>query len=189
MYEREDITPELVRRLVSYDPNTGLMTWRPRDIGFFSDGGHSASHTRARWNTRYAGKPAFASNHSQGYLFGCIFKHGFLAHRVGWACHYGAWPTDEIDHINHDRADNRISNLREASRPENAQNGKSHCDSASEFLGVSFMSRDGVWVAQLKSKYLGRFQTEREAARAYDAAARSHFGDFANLNFPNEEPQ
>lgn len=186
MYERNDITPELVRRLVAYDPNTGLMTWRARDIDLFSRAGHGADHTRARWNTRYAEKPAFVSIQSQGYRYGRIFKHGFLAHRVGWACHYGAWPAYEIDHINHDRADNRIANLRAASRLENAQNGKSHCDSASEFLGVSLMARDGVWVAQLKSRYLGRFQSQREAALAYDAAAKRHFGAFANLNFPNE---
>lgn len=185
----EVVSVDLLKALVIYSPETGLFVWRKRTPNMFASGRHSAEHACARWNTRYAGQPAFATQHSQGYLMGRIGKVGVLAHRAAWAIVHGSWPSDEIDHINHDRKDNRIANLRNSTRSTNARNGRSHRDSASTYLGVSLNGRDGVWVAQIglhgENTYLGRFSTEIEAALAYDKAARRHFGTFANLNFPD----
>lgn len=94
------------------------------------------------------------------------------------------------DHKNRDGLDNRRSNLRPATHSENARNqiGKS---STSQFKGVSWCKQTGSWKAQIsfdkKTKNLGRFKDEIVAARAYDAAARDAFGDFALLNFPLTE--
>lgn len=95
-----------------------------------------------------------------------------------------------IDHINGDGLDNRRGNLRVATASQNLLNRRKY-HGVSRFKGVYFMKRDGLWVAQLaingKSKNLGRFLTEEDAARVYDSHARRWYGDFALLNFSNKE--
>ena len=90
------------------------------------------------------------------------------------------------DHIDNNSLDNRRPNLRAATRSQNAQNCSSHGDSTSKFRGVCRIK--GFWHAQIyfdkKTKHLGDFVFEEDAARAYDAAARSYHGEFARLNFP-----
>lgn len=100
-------------------------------------------------------------------------------------------PSEQCDHVNGDRLDNRRHNLRVATHGENAVNRKAH--GASVYLGVH---RDRQrWAAQIRPLgsgtngrrlYLGAYATEEEAARAYDRAAREHHGEFARLNFPQE---
>lgn len=95
-----------------------------------------------------------------------------------------------VDHINGDRLDNRRANLRVCTQTENLANGKPHRDGKSKYRGVCFRKREGTWRAQIslggqKSKYLGQYPTEEEAAMAYDHAARERYGDFARLNFPS----
>jgi len=95
-----------------------------------------------------------------------------------------------IDHINMDGLDNRRSNLRICTAAQNNYNRKSHHtkSATSRFKGVRFHSRLGKWhafivITQGKQTHLGYFEDEIAAARAYDAAARLHFGDFARTNF------
>jgi hypothetical protein len=104
---------------------------------------------------------------------------------------FGLKPDDkrEVDHINRDILDNRWENLRLASRRENARNQKVENREAkhSKFKGVTFLKRDGYWQAQTtfngKSKYIGIFKDELDAARAYDEFAIKNYGEFARLNF------
>jgi hypothetical protein len=99
-----------------------------------------------------------------------------------------------IDHINGNGLDNRRSNLRPASPLENARNRRARRDSGTGFKGVGRnKSTNRPWYASIslpggRRIYLGGHATPEEAARAYDAAAREHFGEFARLNFPNGEP-
>ena len=93
-----------------------------------------------------------------------------------------------VDHINpSDTLDNRRSNLRLATRQQNAWNSRSQ-SGGSKYKGVHWCKRENKWVARImingKKKLVGYFYSETEAAHAYDAAALEHFGEFALLNFP-----
>lgn len=92
-----------------------------------------------------------------------------------------------IDHINHNGLDNRRSNLRVCLHKENLRNHTPHAGVTSPFLGVNWEPRYNKWRAQIrvngKKTHIGHFDNEDDAARAYDAAARIHHSEFANLNF------
>jgi hypothetical protein len=114
-------------------------------------------------------------------------EHTFLMHRmILWA------PKDmTVDHINGNPLDNRRCNLRLATMAENSRNQHRVRGSSSQYKGVTWQAKRGKWRAQLTVNYrtvfLGRYTCEIEAAKAYDRAAREHFGDFAALNFPELE--
>lgn len=95
----------------------------------------------------------------------------------------------ECDHINGNSLDNRRANLRAATRQQNCWNNrKRKPNSLSKYKGVSFSKRGKPWKATLTVDgnwiYLGSYNSEKEAAKAYDKAAKKHFGEFAKLNFP-----
>lgn len=164
---------------VEYFPETGVFIRKPR------------SDRRRSWNTRYAGKPAFTSKGTNGYLSGEIDGRGVYAHRVAWEIANGPIPKGmDIDHINGDKADNRLENLRLASRSQNARNRKANRSSTSKYLGVSWSDRYRKWVAQItcggKNIYLGRYLHEIDAANAYDAAAMKIDGEFSRLNMAQQ---
>lgn len=96
-----------------------------------------------------------------------------------------------VDHINGDGLDNRKANLRSASQVENARNRRVRIDAETAFKGVKRTGRQSnPWRAVIRHGgaqiHLGVFPTVEDAARAYDAAARTHHGEFARLNFPKE---
>jgi hypothetical protein len=99
-------------------------------------------------------------------------------------------PGQLIDHANGDPLDNRRENLRLADNSTNQANRHALLDhSSSRFKGVTWNRGLQKWQAQIKvdgrSRHLGLHADEREAARAYDAAARRHFGEYACVNFPD----
>lgn len=100
-------------------------------------------------------------------------------------------PGQEVDHINGDGLDNRRENLRTCSHQENiAARSSSGRPGSSEYLGVSWSEATGKWRARIRHNYdeihLGVFESEEEAARAYDRKALELRGEFATLNFPQE---
>ena len=99
----------------------------------------------------------------------------------------GAQRGEQIDHVNGDSLDNRRSNLRFCSQSENNQNWTGSRRNTSGYKGVSWDRWTGRWVVRIqvdgKQLNLGRFDDREQAARAYDAAAREHWGDFARTNF------
>jgi len=96
----------------------------------------------------------------------------------------------QVDHRNHNGLDNRRQNIRICTASENGQNRKSYKNTSSKYKGVSWHKKTKKWVAHItvnkKLLSLGYFKDEHNAARAYNNAAISHFGEYAYLNFKNE---
>ena len=100
----------------------------------------------------------------------------------------------QVDHVNHNGLDNRKKNLRICTSQQNtwnAQKPKLNRESSSQYKGVSWYKRYNKWVARGthdgKRITLGYYNCEKEAARAYDAAAKKYFGEYAHLNFPDKK--
>jgi hypothetical protein len=163
----KSVSVDDLRAVLHFDPLTGVLTWKTRTAALVNSGKQSSV---LRWNTRYAGRPAFTAKNNSGYLSGAVHKKSLLAHVVAWAIYHGEWPRGEIDHINGCSTDNRIENLRDVSRSENARNrGLPPCNKSGR-IGVSYNKRDKRWVAHIgvygKAKSLGYFQTRDAAIEA-----------------------
>lgn len=161
--------------LLELDALTGVLRWRPRAQGMFADSGTGgAKGACARWNARFAGKTV-GGVLTKGYLMFRLFGQNVQAHRIVWALHHGEWPTGEIDHINHDRADNRPSNLRMTTSSGNARN-RSLSTSRTLPMGVYWREDRATWWASIKvngkKHYLGSFATKSDAIRARKAAEK-----------------
>jgi hypothetical protein len=95
----------------------------------------------------------------------------------------------QADHRDHDTLHNTRANLRVASRSQNQHNTRRRKDCRSDFKGVHLDAQRGMWVARItvngKQRHIGSFKEPKTAALAYDAAARTHYAEFANLNFPD----
>lgn len=126
------ITPEKIKEALSYDPETGIFTW--------------VGSKRIGWNGKPAGSP-----HPRGYIHIKINDNSYKAHRLAWFFVYGEWPTNHIDHINGITGDNRIANLREATRSENLANRKLNKNNTSGIKGVHFNARRQRWIGQVVS--------------------------------------
>jgi HNH endonuclease len=131
------------------------------------------------WNTRWAYKPAFTARATNGYPRGAIWGWQSNAHRVCWAIHYGEWPRHEIDHINGDTSDNRMSNLRDTT-----QNQRNKCIDPRNRSGVCGVSKEkGKWRARIshggKWLHLGFFADFADAVKARKEA-ESRFGYHEN---------
>ena len=168
MADREIPTPETLRQLLRYEPESGKLFWRERPEQAF------ATPRAARtWNGRYAGKPAFTANDGHGYYCGAVNYRCFKAHRIAWAIYHGEWPPMHIDHLNGDRSDNRIENLRAVERVENQRNCKRHSTNTSGQMGVCWHARAGKWCAYIEDEkriHLGLFERKADAIAARKAA-------------------
>lgn len=151
-----------IRSRLRYEPNTGKLYWL------------SHPDMPGRWNTRWSGKEAFTSKTSHGYRHGSIGGKALSAHRVAWAMNHGAWPADQLDHVNHDKSDNRIENLRVVTNAENHQNSPIRRSNTSGAVGVSRYSARDKWQAQIRCngthEHLGHFDSFEEAVEARRAA-------------------
>lgn len=119
----------------------------------------------------------------QGYIDIRIARQVYKAHRLIFAYFYGSFdPELEIDHINGNRSDNTIENLRLATRQQNVFNSKLSKANTSGFKGVSLHKKTGLWRAQIrfnnKKMLLGMFEHPEEASAAYEAKAAELFGEY-----------
>lgn len=166
--DRSSITPEIVREFLDYTPETGVLHWRFRERKWFN----SDSQWKT-WNKRFSGKPAMTSP-VNGYRQGSIFGVSLRTHRVIWAWVHGEWPGRDIDHINGDRADNRLANLRSVTRVENMRNKKIGAHNTSGVMGVSWAANVSKWRAEIcvsgKTEVLGYFKNKEDAEAARKAA-------------------
>ena len=187
-------TIEQLRQVLAYDPETGRLTWLPRDASLFADGKRGRHMMAKVWNATWAGKPALTHTSRSGHLRGAVFHVGLQAHRVAWAIFYGRWPDGEIDHINGNPADNRIANLRDCSRTINGQNLRMKRTNTSGYVGVTRDHALNKWRAQATVNgqhfYIGVYPDLEDAARARDDFHRQHGGPGCVFNFPKEgEPE
>lgn len=134
----------------------------------------------------WKGSREVGSLDNNGYRRVCFNGKRPLAHRLAWFLYYGEWPTDQIDHINGNKDDNRISNLRLASDFQNMWNRGKPQNNTSGFKGVSWHKQRQKWIALIGVngvlKYLGYFEDLEKAAAAYQTAAIKYHGEFANLD-------
>jgi hypothetical protein len=150
------MTADEVRRLLDYDAINGLLTWRvsfPR-----VKAGQEAGYLLER-----------------GYVGIRIGGREYKAHRVAWLHFYGVWPEGDIDHIDHDKTNNRICNLRDVSRSVNTQNKRrARSDSTTGFLGVSKNGSGFKAAIQVDGRRttIGTFSTPEKAYEAYLVAKR-----------------
>jgi hypothetical protein len=142
---------ERLKELLNYDPDTGDFFWKVNKSG------------HAKIGQKCSGKDI-----STGYLKIGIDRKRYFAHRLVWLYVYGKFPDNDLDHINRVRTDNRLCNLRDATRAENLQN-------KSNVKGVYWHKRAKKWSAQIKLNkkhyYLGLHGSFEEARQAYIAAA------------------
>lgn len=160
---KANLTAQLVRELLDYEPETGLLTWR-----------------RPTSNRVKAGDPV--GNLTHGRFETSILGVRVSCHRLAWFYMYGEWPVGDIDHINGDPKDNRIRNLRDVPHRTNIENqGQKTRKSYSGLIGAHWSARHRLYCSRIKTlgkaHYLGWFKTAEEAHAAYvDAKRRLHEG-------------
>ena len=167
-------TPEILRQLLDYNPETGLLFWKIRPRNYFS--GSRAEAEFKRWNGRYANKQAFTTLDSSGYYQGHIFGRAYLAHIIIWAIQTGEWPTFPVDHKDTNRTNNKYVNLRPSSTSLNAKNRRKDPRNKSGVTGVNWYKPSNKWRAQAvingKNTHLGLFTNLADAAEARNIIER-----------------
>lgn len=159
-------------KILKYEPDTGNLFWLPRTPDMFADtkfpGGPEAK--AKNWNARYAGSSASSNSHPMGYAQIGVCGKSYLAHRVIWLLMKKAWPTDQIDHINGNKSDNRFENLREVTNTENSKNKAITKRNKSGVQGVFWLASRKTWIANIglnsRTKHLGSFKTREDAILA-----------------------
>lgn len=169
-----ELTAEIVRELLDYNIETGVLRWRIRDVRWFNSSTFSAKRACNRWNACYAGKIAGTPS-GKGYLVVQIFGKLYRAHRLAWLLVTGAWPDNFVDHKNGNRDDNRWENLRSVTEAENQKNRGMNSNNSSGFKGVSWNKNSRKWQVFIKvggkNRNLGQFETPEKGHAAYALAA------------------
>lgn len=168
-YERGlSLTQDRLKELIHYDQETGIFTWKHRS----GRGGG------------FSGRKATCLKDG-GYVVIRVDYRLYKAHRLAWLYVYGRWPEKIIDHINRNKSDNRICNLRECNHSQNCINGKRLINNQSGHRGVTYKNekhRKRQWKASIikdgKSIHLGYFMTKEEAVIARAEANIRLFGEF-----------
>ena len=164
-----EITPEIVRELLDYDPETGIFTWKPRERHWFkSHRGYKA------WHGRYAGKRAGSlfTEHRYKYQTRRLKIAGvpMLEHRAVWMWMTGEPAPEEIDHRNRDATDNRWRNLRASTHAENMLNMSRYKTNKTGYVGVFWYAKLNKWSASGhaggKQHHLGYFEDYQDAVAA-----------------------
>lgn len=162
------INISVVRESLDYDCDTGCFIWKKRPISHFKD-----ARAQKSWNTRYSGRAAGVLD-GFGYFMIGLMDQKVRAHSLAWVLVYNEWPKGQVDHINHDKSDNRIVNLRVVSHKDNAKNAGVRVDNTSGIVGVTWDKRLTKWKAQIyannKNVYLGSFTDKFKAICARKSA-------------------
>lgn len=174
------VNPKFVKVLFDYNAETGQLIWKERECCWFPD-------VRACriFNAKFPGKVTGCDDR-KGYLHVRMLGKLYFVHRLVWAWHYGEWPTAgyDLDHIDRDGFNNRIDNLRLATRSQNCVNSHKPRGNNKEkgYTYVKDYGKLGKYLAQAswegKKHNLGVFDSKEEAINAYDKFAKENHGEF-----------
>ena len=152
------LTQQRLTELFEYDPHAGQFIRK--------------TSSGTRWRAGQIAGTFDKNKYRQIKIDGKVYKE----HRLVWLYVYGVWPDGEIDHIDRNPNNNKLSNLRTVSRKENAENIAVHKDNVSKFKGVTFDKRKSVWFARIMHNkvayHLGTYKSPEEASLAYIKAAK-----------------
>ena len=166
-----ELSYSLALRVLKYEAETGCLYWRERPAEMFST--PEAAHL---WNSRYAGEMAFTHVDKDGYKVGTLFGKSYKAHRLIWLMETGAWPKWRIDHLDGNRANNRIPNLRDVRWGVNCRNRSMGSKNTSGVVGVRWDPQSSKWQAYIKVErklvQLGKFTEKNAAIEARQTAVR-----------------
>lgn len=155
---------EAIKDRLGYDPAIGQLRW-----------------IKPRKGVRVGAKAG--SIGSEGYIVLHMEGRVYKGHRVAWLLHYGKSPEGIVDHINGDRADNRIANLRIVTPAQSRMNSGARSDTKSGVKGVYWSATAGRWIAQIRGngirRFVGQFAELEDAKRAYAIAAKEVHGEYA----------
>lgn len=151
-----------LKKILSYSPETGDINWISSNASWVKCGYLAGSKSSAT-----------------GYIYIGINGKKYKAHRIAWAIHFGEWPKVFLDHVNGNRGDNRIVNLRLATGAENQQNRAVDKRNKSGCTGVSWDKGTKKWRAKIcigrKQMHIGVFDSKEEAYAAYlEAKSKLH---------------
>ena len=170
MSTEEQLKHARLLEVLLYDPDTGIFTSR------VTRGGLVPGDTAG-------------ALHSLGYIFLSIDNNTYTAHRLAWFYCFESWPLHFIDHIDRNRSNNKLDNLREATRMDNGCNMSIRKDNSTGYKGVSYNKSRNNYVARLTvhgvKLYIGSYKTALEASEARETTAKELQGNFYNENSNN----
>jgi hypothetical protein len=164
---KPDITQEYLHSILHYDPITGVFTYKVKRSSRALKGAIAGAKDR------------------RGYLSIKIDYVAYYAHRLAWFYIHGEWPKDQLDHVDGDKTNNALHNLREATAAQNTHNRPTPRNNKTGFKGVD-LTRGGKYRAAIcigyQHRFLGYFDTAEEAHAAYCKAAQELHGEYARLS-------
>ena len=176
-------TQEYLQECFEYNPETGILTWKERPLSHFKDGVRQ-KQAQTRWNNKF-NKTKAGRLHINGYIVVHVNSISYPIHRLIWKMITGNTPSEQIDHIDTDRTNNRIENLRDCTNGQNQHNTNLRKTNKSGTKGVHFDNWYGLWIANIginkKQIRLGRFQNKEDAVKAINDARESYHKEFTNF--------
>lgn len=166
MTKTKQISVKRLHERLFFD-NYGVLRWR------------DCPTMPKQWNSVWAGREALTAIDGKGYRHGSLDKTYVRLHRVVWAMVHGDWPDGELDHIDGNRLNNAVSNLRAVSASQNHRNQKRSKNNSSGHTGVSWYRPYGKWRATVsvgrgRAKHLGYFDHIEDAIQARQMADLQH---------------
>lgn len=170
--KKNELTQEILKELLHYNPLTGIFTWRERDSKWFAHCKDQEGYCKT-WNTKYSNTIAGCKAKKRNVYYNNIGitllgeRKKCKGHRLAFLYMTGKLPKRQIDHIDHNGMNNKWDNLREVTNQENQKNSTMQSNNSSGFTGVHWDGNRNKWKVEIKMKgktiYGGRFTNKEDA--------------------------